>query len=336
MSSGAGEVCCQVVEGGLVSNHKGINLPGVKVSAPALSHKDVEDLRFALALGVDMVALSFVRRPESAEAVRQVMDAAGRWVPVIAKLENAEAVESFDGIVEAFDGLMVARGDLGVEMPMEQVPLVQKRAVRLAREHSKPVVVATQMLESMVHHSRQTRAEVSDVANAVLDGADALMLSAETSVGAHAAEAVATMARIMAAAEEQGVAGLSRVAAPRTTPQEAIATAAPELGQAVNARALVAFTQTGMTARRLATHRSPIPLLAFTPEAAVRSQLALTWGVETFVVPLASHADDMVAQVGRVMRDCGRGAPGDVMVIVAGSLPGKTASTDMIRVHEFG
>jgi pyruvate kinase len=335
LSSGQGEVCCEVVEGGLISDHKGINLPGVQVSAPVLSNKDVDDLCFALALGVDMVALSFVRRPENVEAVREVMDAAGRRVPVIAKLESTEAVDHLDGIVEAFDGVMVARGDLGVEMPMEHVPLVQKQAVRLARAHAKPAIVATQMLESMIHHSRPTRAEVSDVANAVLDGADALMLSAETSVGEHATEAVATMARIIAAAEQQGLAGVPTIPSPATTPPEAIAIAAADLGQAVHAQALVAFTQTGATARRLATRRSPIPLLAFTPDAAVRSQLALTWGVETFVVPLASHADDMVTQVGQALLDCGRGQAGDVMVIVAGTLPGRTGSTDMIRVHEL-
>src|SRR3984893_3885134 len=190
ISSDGTEVACRVIEGGLVSDRKGINLPGARVSAPALTDKDAEDLRFALALGVDLVALSYVRRPEDADIVRQAMEAAGRRVPVIAKLEKAEAVENLTEIVDAFDGVMVARGDLGVETPMEQVPQVQKRAVTLARERAKPAIVATQMLESMRVHSRPTRAEVSDVANAVLDGADALMLSAETSVGEHAREAV--------------------------------------------------------------------------------------------------------------------------------------------------
>jgi len=326
------EVTCRVIEGGLVSDHKGINLPGVAVSAPVLTDKDADDLRFALGLGVDIVALSFVRRPEDADVVRRAMDAAGRRIPVIAKLEKGEAVEHLDGIMEAFDGVMVARGDLGVETPMEQVPLVQKRAVTLARQHAKPAIVATQMLESMRVHSRPTRAEVSDVANAVLDGADALMLSAETSVGEHAIEAVATMARIITSVEDGGWAEYPSAVPQLATPEEALAMAAPQLAQVIGARALVAFTQSGATARRLAAQRPPIPVLAVTPEAAVRSRLALTWGVETFVAPLAGHLDEMVTQAARTVLDCGRIRWGDAVVIVAGSLQGRTGATDMIRV----
>jgi len=336
LSSHGPDVACEVVEGGLVSDHKGINLPGVAVSAPALTDKDVDDLRFALDLGVDTVALSFVRRAEDARTVGRIMDEAGRRVPVIAKLEKPEAIDDLDAIVEAFDGLMVARGDLGVEIPMEQVPLVQKRAIRLARDRNKPVIVATQMLESMIHRPRPTRAEVSDVANAVLDGADALMLSAETSVGEHATAAVATMARIIAAAEEQGLAAFPPLATTPTTRQEAISLAAPAVGKAVQARALVAFTQTGSSARRLASHRPPIPVLAFTPDAAVRNQLALTWGVETFVVPLADQTEGIMAQVDRAVLDSGHSHVGDVVVIVAGRLAGQSGSTDMMRVHELG
>jgi pyruvate kinase len=330
ISSDGTEVACRVIEGGLVSDHKGINLPGARVSAPALTDKDADDLRFALALGVDLVALSYVRQREDADIVRRVMDAAGRRVPVIAKLEKSEALDNIDSIIEAFDGVMVARGDLGVETPMERVPLVQKRAVTLARERAKPVVVATQMLESMRVHSRPTRAEVSDVANAVLDGADALMLSAETSVGEHAQEAVATMAKIIAAAEEGTEFPVIEPA--DVTPEEAIAVAAPQLARAVNARALVAFTQTGATARRIAAQRPPVPVLAFTPVAAVRSRLTLTWGVETFVAPLTGHLDDMIAQVADTVLDCGRIRWGDAVVIVAGSLQGRSGATDMIRV----
>src|SRR6266851_4132441 len=297
-----------------------------------LIDKDADDLRFALGLGVDIVALSFVRRPEDADVVRRAMDAAGRRIPVIAKLEKGEAVEHLDGIMEAFDGVMVARGDLGVETPMEQVPLVQKRAVTLARQHAKPAIVATQMLESMRVHSRPTRAEVSDVANAVLDGADALMLSAETSVGEHAIEAVATMARIITSVEDGGWAEYPSAVHQLATPEEALAMAAPQLAQVIGARALVAFTQSGATARRLAAQRPPIPVLAVTPEAAVRSRLALTWGVETFVAPLAGHLDEMVTQAARTVLDCGRIRWGDAVVIVAGSLQGRTGATDMIRV----
>src|SRR5437660_2561478 len=336
LSTDGTEVSCEVVEGGMVSDHKGINLPGVSVSAPVLSHKDAEDLRFALALGVDMIALSFVRRAEDVEVVHRAMDAAGRRVPVIAKLEKGEAVDRLEAIVEAFDGVMVARGDLGVEIPLDKVPLVQKRAATLAREHGKPVIVATQMLESMRHHSRPTRAEGSEVANAGLDGGDALMLSAGTSVGDHATEAVATMARIIASAEDDGRADFPSVVPAGNTPEGAIAVAAPQLARDVDARALVVFTQSGATARRVAALRSPIPLMAFTPEAAVRSRLALTWGVETFVVRLKGHLDHMVAEVSQTILDCGRAGFGDVVVMVAGSLPGRTGSTDMIRVHRLG
>src|SRR5690348_14155719 len=194
LASDGRDVRCRVVEGGTVSDHKGINLPGVTVSAPALTEKDRDDLRFALALRADLIALSFVRSAADVDAVHEEMDKSGARLPVIAKLEKPEAVANLEDIVVAFDGLMVARGDLGVEIPLEQVPLVQKRAIRLAREHARPVIVATQMLESMIHHSRPTRAEASDVANAALDGADALMLSAETSVGEYATAAAATMA----------------------------------------------------------------------------------------------------------------------------------------------
>ncbi|HEY2705798.1 MAG TPA: pyruvate kinase [Candidatus Dormibacteraeota bacterium] len=334
LGSSGNDVLCTVVDGGVVSDHKGLTLPGVRMSVPTLSDKDTEDLRFALAMGVDLVALSFVRRPEDIEAVHQVMDACGRRVPVIAKLEREEAVDRLADIVAAFDGLMVARGDLGVEMPLEQLPLIQKRAVRLARESCKPVIVATQMLESMTHDPRPTRAEVSDVANAVLDGADALMLSGETSVGAYPVETVNTMARIIVATERAGLATLPSPAS--TTPAEAIAAAAPEVALSVDAQALVAFTETGMSARRLSRHRCHIPILVFTPHAAVRSQLALTWGVETFVVPLAGHTDEMVLQVERAMLDLGRCAPDDLVVIVAGTLTGESGSTNLLRIHRVG
>ncbi|BBY21479.1 pyruvate kinase [Mycobacterium stomatepiae] len=195
------DVGCEVIHGGRVSDNKGISLPGVAVSAPTLSDKDIDDLKFALELGVDMIAMSFVRAPEEAKPAHAVMGEVGRRVPVIAKLEKPEAVSCLPAIVEAFDGLMVARGDLGVEMPLEQIPLVQKRVIRLCRDADKPVIVATHMLDSMVSDLRPTRAEVSDVANAVLDGADAVMLSAETSVGAYPAHTVTTMARIVEEAE---------------------------------------------------------------------------------------------------------------------------------------
>ena len=329
------EVRLLVTEGGPVSNNKGLSLPGVGVSVPAMSDKDEEDLRFALGLRVDMVALSFVRSPADVLDVRRVMDEVGVHLPVLAKIEKPQAVDDLEAIVSAFDGLMVARGDLGVEMPLERVPLVQKRAVQAAREQAKPVIVATQMLESMIGASRPTRAEASDVANAVLDGADAVMLSGETSVGAYPVEAVATMARIVGAAEED-LERVPRVLQEPTSIGSAIARAAASVARTVGASAIVAFTQSGDTARRLAEHRSPIPLLAFTPIPEVRSQLTLVWGVETFLVPTVTHTDEMVRQVERAMLDLGRMQPGELVTIVAGSPPSTTGSTNAMRVHRLG
>jgi len=324
----------RVLVGGQVSDHKGLNLPGIRVSVPALTGKDSDDLRWALALRADMIALSFVQGPEDAEPARKIMDETGVRLPLIAKIEKPQAVAALDEVVAAFDGIMVARGDLGVEFPLEQVPLVQKRAIRLARQAAKPVIVATQMLESMVGAPRPTRAEASDVANAVLDGADALMLSAETSVGAYPVDAVATLARIIAAAEREWP--FAPPAGPPETTGGAIARAAGEVGAAVGAKALVAFTMTGETARRLARCRSPIPLLAFTTESATRSQLALTWGAETFLVPPVAHTEDMVRQVEAALRDIGRCVAGDLVVIVAGSPPGTPGRTNALRVHRIG
>ena len=324
-----------VTEGGPVSNNKGLSLPGVGVSVPALSEKDEADLRFGMGLRADIVALSFVRNAADILRVHEIMDEFGARLPVLAKIEKPQAVDNLEAIVEAFDGLMVARGDLGVEMPLERVPLVQKRAVQAARDRAKPSIVATQMLDSMITNSRPTRAEASDVANAVLDGADAVMLSGETSVGAYPVETVATMARIIVAAEEQ----LSRVPPvdrePSSTPS-AIAKAAATVGGQVGARALVAFTQSGDTARRLAGHRSPIPLLAFTPIPAVRSQLALVWGVETFLVPSVQHTDEMVRQVDSAMLGLGRMVEGELVTIVAGSPPATSGSTNALRVWRLG
>jgi pyruvate kinase len=329
-------VLTRVAAGGKISDHKGINLPGVAVSAPALTTKDEADLRWALALGADMIAMSFVRGPDDAALARKIMSEAGRGVPLIAKIEKPEAVRVLPDIVDAFDAIMVARGDLGVELPLEQVPAVQKRAISLARERARPVIVATQMLESMISARRPTRAEVSDVAGAIFEGADAVMLSAETSVGAYPAETVATMARVIVAAEAHSLRAEPSLARVPTTTGGAIARAAAEVGAIVAARALVAFTMTGETARRLARYRSPIPLLAFTTEPATRSQLALTWGVETFIVPSVRHTDDMVRQVERALLDLGRCVIGDKVVIVAGSPPGSPGKTNALRVHRIG
>ncbi|MGV9338336.1 pyruvate kinase [Streptomyces sp. NPDC003688] len=329
----------RVLEGGVVSDHKGLNLPGVSVSVPALTKKDEDDLRWALRTGFDTVALSFVRAGRDVLDVHRVMDEEGRRLPVIAKVEKPQAVENIEEIVAAFDGIMVARGDLGVEMPLEHVPVVQKRAVQLAKRNAKPVIVATQMLDSMIENARPTRAEASDVANAVLDGADAVMLSGETSVGKYPVGVVHTMAKIVTAAEEDMLAGglppLTERDKPRTQ-GGAVARAAAETGDFLGARFLVAFTQSGDTARRLSRYRSPIPLLAFTPEPATRSQLSLTWGVETFLGPHVDSTDAMVAQVDELLLRYGRCDKGDVVVITAGSPPGVSGTTNLVRVHHVG
>ncbi|MEV6328125.1 pyruvate kinase [Streptomyces sp. NPDC051909] len=329
----------RVVEGGMVSDNKGLNLPGVAVSVPALSEKDVEDLRWALRTGADVIALSFVRSGRDVEDVHRIMDEEGRRVPVIAKIEKPQAVENIDEIVAAFDGIMVARGDLGVEMPLEQVPIVQKRAIKLAKRNAKPVIVATQMLDSMIENSRPTRAEASDVANAVIDGTDAVMLSGETSVGKYPIETVRTMSRIVEAAEEdilaKGLPPLTERSKPRTQ-GGAVARAAAEIGDFLGARFLVAFTQSGDTVKRLSRYRSPIPLLAFTPDPETRAQLNLTWGVETFLGPHVESTDAMVAQVDEELLRIGRCRKGDIVVITAGSPPGVPGSTNLVRVHHIG
>jgi len=330
------DVLCTITEGGPVSNNKGISLPGMNVSVPALSEKDIDDLKFALALGVDVVALSFVRSPTDVKLVHEVMDEVGAdRVPVIAKIEKPEAVDNLEAIVLAFDGIMVARGDLGVELPLERVPLVQKRAVQLARENARPVIVATQMLDSMIEHSRPTRAEASDVANAVLDGADALMLSGETSVGKYAIQTVQTMGKIIEAVEADSVAVPPLTHTPRTH-QGVISFAARDIGERLNAKALVAFTNSGDTVRRLARLHTELPLLAFTPLESIRNQLALTWGVTTFVTPPADTTDEIVSQVDQAILQLPGYEIGDTVVIVAGSSSHTTAHTSLIRVHRLG
>ncbi len=325
------------VEAGRLSDNKGLNLPGVAVSVPALSEKDMDDLRWALNHGVDMIALSFVRSAADIVDVHRIMDEEGLRIPVIAKIEKPQAVDNLEEIVAAFDGIMVARGDLGVELPLEQVPLVQKRCVTLARAASKPVIVATQMLDSMISMSRPTRAEVSDVANAVLDGADALMLSGETSVGVNPAHVVQTMSKIIAHVEEEALEKLPHLAddAENST-SHALCEAAVHVASHVHAVSLVAFTETGMSARLAARHRSRTKILAFTPNARVRSQLTVVWGIETFLAPPVHHTDDMVNQLDSVLLGLGRFKENDPIVVIAGVPPGIPGTTNGMRVHRLG
>ena len=317
-----------------MSNNKGVSLPGMSISVPALSEKDIADLRFALKLGVDFIALSFVRSPSDVDRVHEIMDEEGRRVPVIAKLEKPEAVDALESIILAFDAVMVARGDLGVEVPLEEVPLVQKRAIQIARENAKSVIVATQMLDSMIENSRPTRAEASDVANAVLDGADAVMLSGETSVGVDPHNVVRTMARIVKRAETDGhVPPLSHV--PRTK-RGMISYAARDIAERLNAKAIVAFTTSGDTARRVARLKSHLPLLVFTPNQAVRSQLALTWGAETFLSPQVKSTDEMMQAVDESLLAMEEYNETDLMVVVAGTPPGIPGNTNLIHCHMLG
>jgi pyruvate kinase len=332
----ATDVITEVVVGGPVSNNKGINLPGVAVSVPAMSEKDCDDLRWALQHGVDMVALSFVRSAKDVEIVHQIMAEEGRRVPVIAKIEKPQAVENLDEIVDAFDAVMVARGDLGVELPLEEVPLVQKRIVTAARRWAKPVIVATQMLESMISAPRPTRAEASDVANAILDGADAVMLSGETSVGDYPVVTVQTMARIVDNTESHGMEQMKDIDWDPHTTSGVITKAAAEVGERIDAKFLVAFTHSGDAARRLSRLRSKIPVLAFTPIEQTRAALTLSWGVESFLVPMVGHTDDMIRQVDQALIDTGRISEGERVVIVAGSPPGVAGHTNMVRVRRIG
>ncbi|EGD55940.1 pyruvate kinase [Gordonia neofelifaecis] len=329
------DVICTVTEGGTVSNNKGLSMPGMKISVPALSEKDIADLEFALELGVDLVALSFVRSPADIELVHEVMDRVGRRVPVVAKLEKPEAIENLEAVVLAFDAIMVARGDLGVEMPLEEVPLVQKRAIQMARENAKPVIVATQMLDSMIENSRPTRAEASDVANAVLDGADAVMLSGETSVGKYPHETVRTMSRIVSAVEHgtRDVPPLTHV--PRTR-RGVVTYAARDIAERLNAAAIIAFTESGDTVRRVARLHSRMPLIAFTATEATHNQMAVSWGVESHLVPRMKNTDDMIDQVDDVLTANGRLKKGDTVVICAGAPASVIGSTNFVHVHRIG
>jgi pyruvate kinase len=330
------DVVTRVEVPGPVSNNKGLNLPGVAVSIPALSDKDEEDLRWALQIGADIIALSFVRNAADYDDVRRIMEEEGRVVPVIAKIEKPQAVDNLAEIVQTFDGIMVARGDLGVELPLEQVPLVQKRAVELARRNAKPVIVATQVLESMTTNPRPTRAETSDCANAVLDGADAVMLSGETSVGDYPIETVRTMARIIEATEQLGRERIAPLGSTPHTRGGAITRAAAEIGEALDVKYLVTFTQSGDSARRMSRLRASIPLLAFTPVESVRNVLSLSWGVTTYRVPAVDNTDDMVSQVDATLQANGLAEVGDYVIVVAGTPVGVVGSTNSIVVHKIG
>ena len=332
-----GTVVTTVVEvPGPVSNNKGINLPGVAVNVPALSDKDEADLRWGLRLGADFIALSFVRDAADIKRVHEIMDEEGVRLPVIAKVEKPQAVDNLEEIVDAFDAIMVARGDLGVELPLEAVPIVQKRAVELARRWAKPVIVATQVLESMISSPRPTRAEASDCANAVLDGTDAVMLSGETSVGEFPTITVATMARIIESTEDHGIERIPELGTKPRTQGGAITLAAKEVAEFVDAKYLCVFTESGDSARRMARLRSEIPMIVLTPHEHIRRRMALTWGVKSYLVDAVTHTDQMFGQVDDLLLGEGLAEAGDKVVVIAGSPPGIAGSTNDLRVHKVG
>ena len=330
------DVVTTVVVPGAVSNNKGINLPGVAVSVPALSEKDEDDLRWGLAIGADFIALSFVRSAEDYEDVARIMAEEGRVVPVIAKVEKPQAVDNLEEIVDAFDGVMVARGDLGVELPLEDVPLVQKRAIELCRASAKPVIVATQVLESMTHSPVPTRAETSDCANAILDGTDAVMLSGETSVGDFPFVTVETMARIIRNTEEKG---FTRIAPFLTTPKTrggAITHAAADVAKVLDVKYIVTFTQSGDSALRMSRLRPETPMIAFTPDAHTQKRLALSWGINAELVDHVDSTDDMVMLVDTYLKESGRAVDGEYVVVVSGTPVGVPGTTNSFFVHKVG
>jgi len=330
------DVATTVVIPGVVSNNKGLNLPGAAVKVPALTEKDAEDLRWALRMGADYIALSFVRSAKDYDDVARIMDDEDTHVPVLAKVEKPQAVDRLQEIVESFDGVMVARGDLGVELPLEDVPLVQKRAIEMCQQNAKPVIVATQVLDSMMNSPRPTRAEASDCANAVLDGADAVMLSGETSVGHYPVESVEMMARIIQTTENGGMDRIARAATDPHTQGGVITKVATEVAQVLDARFLVTFTTSGDTARRMARIRCDIPLVVFTPIEKVRNQLALTWGAYTLKVPHVHTTEEMIDLLDKQLLASGAVEKGDLVVVISGSPLGVPGTTNALQVREIG
>jgi pyruvate kinase len=331
-----GEVICEVVNGGALGEHKGINLPGVELRVPAVTQKDREDLAFALKQGADYIAVSFVRRPEDVLVAKSLIRRWGKDTPVIAKLEKPEAIENLDGILRVADGVMVARGDLGVEMSPERVPVVQKTIIARAREFRRPVITATQMLESMTENPRPTRAEASDVANAIFDGSDAVMLSAETASGKYPVEAVSMMARIIEEAET------SITEFPRPAPQEQlkVAETVAELvchaSRELHLKLIAVFTHSGFTARLVSRYRPLVPIIAFSPEAETRRRMALIWGVMPKDIEDTRKIDNLAAVSEKHLLKERLVRKGDVIGIVAGTPMGIRGTTNFMKFHVIG
>ncbi|HSR35836.1 MAG TPA: pyruvate kinase [Desulfurivibrionaceae bacterium] len=333
-------VLCEVVTGGLIRSSKGLNLPGVRVSAPSLTDRDRADLDFCIGQEVDFVALSFVRSPADIEEIKQILYRAGSTIHVIAKIERPEGVDHFDAILAVADGIMVARGDLGVEMSPEKVPLIQKSIIRKCNQAGKPVITATQMLESMLTAPRPTRAETSDVANAILDGSDAVMLSGETAMGAHPLAAVQTMVRV--AQDVEGIppchaneAGMLPLTDHRRLP-EVISQMACRVAENLQVAAILAFTQTGRTAAHVAKYRPSVPIVAVTPSPVVQRKLALYRGVFPFLVEIAGNTETQIDTLERAILDAGLLQKGDLAVVTMGSPVATPGTTNLLKVHRLG
>jgi pyruvate kinase len=334
--SRAPDISCRVVRGGTLGEHQGVNLPGVRIRGAALTPKDVADLRFGLRHGVDYVALSFVRSASDLRHARRIMKRLGRAVPLVAKLEKAEAIAHLDAIIAEADAVMVARGDLGVEVSMELVPVLQKKIIRAANERGIPVITATQMLESMVHQERPTRAETSDVANAILDGTDAVMLSAETAAGEYPVQAVEVMSRIALAAEAAPEHSPTARRPVRPTALHALAEAAYTLAGDARVTLIVTLTTSGLSARLLSQLRPPAPVLACTEDDSVARLLVLYWGVRGLVVPFPRTTEEMIRVLDRELVRRGLARLGDALVLM-GSVPlSAHGRTNFLQIHHIG
>ncbi|CAB3393945.1 pyruvate kinase [Kyrpidia spormannii] len=332
-----GEIRCRVTNGGILRDHKGINAPGVKLRLPGVTEKDVADIRFGIAQGVDMIAASFVRKAGDVLEIRRLLEEAGVHMDIIAKIEAQEALDSLEEILGVSDGLMVARGDLGVEIATEEVPLWQKRMIELCNRAGKPVITATQMLDSMQRNPRPTRAEASDVANAIFDGTDAIMLSGETAAGKYPVESVKTMARIAERAEEALWAfRRTEVHKPQGTVTDAISYAVAALADDLKAAAVLTSTQSGLTARRVSKYRPRCPIVAVTPREDVARRLALCWGVYPTVARTTKSTDEMLEVAIDAALETGIVKHGDLVVITAGVPVGQPGTTNLLKVHTIG
>ncbi len=329
---------CEVVSGGWVSDRKGMNLPGVQVSTPSLTRKDMADLQFGLEAGIDFVALSFVRKPSDVLRLRLFLEEKDAHVPIIAKIEKPEAWQSLDEILQESDGVMVARGDLGVEMALERVPFIQKSIIERARAHGKFVITATQMLESMIEKPYPTRAEVSDVANAIYDGTDAVMLSAETSTGKYPVEAARMMDRIAAEAENSLRSKWFKEPPHRPNPTHAelVADAAYHAARSAGVQAIVVFTSSGFSARLVSRYRPPVPIYAFTHSATTARQLSMIYGIFPLLVPHLTSTDEMLSQMDRMLVEQKKMKPRDSVVFVAGQPIGRPGTTNLMKLHRLG